>query len=92
MAKKLEVRGITTTIRQEVKPNNLRTKMICTGAVETKITESTTDPIMRKKLDTFYRDYAIPASSFSRAVIYAMSQPDNVDINEVIFRPTNQPF
>ncbi len=91
-ATKFGVRALTETLRQEVKPYNLRTTLISPGAVATELTESTTDPIMRKNLDTFYRDYAIPASSFSRAVIYAMSQPDNVDINEVIFRPTNQPF
>ena len=32
----------------------------------------------------------IPADSFARAVVYAMSQPDDVDINEILFRPTSQ--
>ena len=33
---------------------------------------------------------AIPADSFARAVVFAMSQPDDVDINEILFRPTRQ--
>jgi NADP-dependent 3-hydroxy acid dehydrogenase YdfG len=33
---------------------------------------------------------AVPADSFARAVAYAMSQPDDVDINEILFRPTKQ--
>jgi NADP-dependent 3-hydroxy acid dehydrogenase YdfG len=33
---------------------------------------------------------AIPADSFARAVAFAVSQPDDVDINEIVFRPTSQ--
>ena len=36
----------------------------------------------------FYEAFAIPAASFARAVAFAMSQPDNVDVNEIRFRPT----
>jgi NADP-dependent 3-hydroxy acid dehydrogenase YdfG len=35
---------------------------------------------------------AIPADSFARAVVFAMSQPENVDINEILFRPTAQVY
>jgi NADP-dependent 3-hydroxy acid dehydrogenase YdfG len=35
---------------------------------------------------------AIPADSFARAVAYAIAQPDDVDINEILFRPTRQEF
>jgi NADP-dependent 3-hydroxy acid dehydrogenase YdfG len=42
--------------------------------------------MMRK----FYEMGAIPADSFARAVAFAMSQPDDVDINEILFRPTSQ--
>ena len=38
----------------------------------------------------FYADYAIPAESFARAVAFAVSQPEDVDINEILFRPTRQ--
>jgi len=37
----------------------------------------------------FY-EIAIPADAFARAVVYALSQPDDVDINEILFRPTAQ--
>ena len=39
-----------------------------------------------------YREIAIPADSFARAVVIAMSQPDDVDINEILFRPTRQEY
>jgi NADP-dependent 3-hydroxy acid dehydrogenase YdfG len=35
---------------------------------------------------------AIPADSFARAVVFAMSQPEDVDVNEILFRPTRQEF
>jgi NADP-dependent 3-hydroxy acid dehydrogenase YdfG len=41
-------------------------------------------------IQKFYKELAIPADSFARAVAYAMSQPEEVDINEILFRPTRQ--
>jgi NADP-dependent 3-hydroxy acid dehydrogenase YdfG len=38
----------------------------------------------------FYEGFAIPAESFARAVAFALSQPDEVDVNEILFRPTRQ--
>ena len=37
-------------------------------------------------------EIAIPADSFARAVAFAMSQPEDVDINEILFRPTGQAY
>ena len=38
----------------------------------------------------FHEEIAIPAESFARAVAFAMSQPEEVDLNEILFRPTRQ--
>src|SRR2546426_249481 len=43
-------------------------------------------------INKFYEEVAIPADSFARAVAFAMSQPDDVDVNEIVFRPTRQEF
>lgn len=40
----------------------------------------------------FYAENAIPADAFARAVVYAMSQPEDVDVNEILFRPTRQEY
>jgi NADP-dependent 3-hydroxy acid dehydrogenase YdfG len=40
----------------------------------------------------FYRANQIPADSVARAVAYAMEQPIDVDINEIVIRPTAQEF
>jgi NADP-dependent 3-hydroxy acid dehydrogenase YdfG len=38
----------------------------------------------------FYNEYAIPAKSFANMVAFAISQPEEVDVNEILFRPTRQ--
>jgi NADP-dependent 3-hydroxy acid dehydrogenase YdfG len=73
-----------------VKPYNIRTTVISPGAVATDLPNAVTDPATAERLRKFYADVAIPASSFARAVAYAMSQPEEVDINEILFRPTRQ--
>ena len=89
-ATKTAVRVISEGLRQEVKPWNLRTTIISPGAVATELPNSITEPDVAKGIGQFYEQYAIPADSFARAVAFAISQPDDVDINEILFRPTRQ--
>jgi NADP-dependent 3-hydroxy acid dehydrogenase YdfG len=35
-------------------------------------------------------EMALPAETFARMVAFAMSQPEEVDVNEILFRPTRQ--
>jgi NADP-dependent 3-hydroxy acid dehydrogenase YdfG len=89
-ATKYAVRALSEGLRQEVKPYNIRTTVISPGAVATELPDSVTDPDAAARIHKFYADLAIPADSFARAVAFAMSQPDDVDINEILFRPTRQ--
>src|SRR4051812_45959809 len=89
-ATKHAVRVITEGLRQEVKPYNIRTTIISPGAVETELPNSISEQDIAKDIKDFYENYAIPASSFARAVAFAISQPEDVDINEILFRPTSQ--
>ena len=63
---------------------------LAVGAVATELPNGVTDPAAAERIRKFYADVAIPADLFARAVAYAMSQPDDVDINEILFRPTRQ--
>lgn len=89
-ATKTAVRVISEGLRQEVKPYNIRTTIISPGAVATELPESATEPDVAANLRKFYDAYAIPADAFARAVAFAISQPEEVDINEILFRPTRQ--
>jgi NADP-dependent 3-hydroxy acid dehydrogenase YdfG len=88
-ATKHAVRVISEGLRMEVKPYNIRTTVISPGAVATELPDSITEPDVARNVRKLY-ELAIPADSFARAVVYAMSQPDDVDINEILFRPTAQ--
>jgi NADP-dependent 3-hydroxy acid dehydrogenase YdfG len=91
-ATKSAVRVLSEGLRMEVKPYNIRTTIISPGAVATELPNSVKDPETAARISQFYKETAIPADSFARAVIYAMSQPEDVDINEILFRPTRQEF
>jgi NADP-dependent 3-hydroxy acid dehydrogenase YdfG len=91
-ATKHAVLALSEGLRQEVKPYNIRTTVISPGAVATELPDSSTDPEARARVSAFYAQAAIPADSFARAVAFAISQPDEVDINEILFRPTRQEY
>ena len=89
-ATKYAVRALSEGLRQEVKSYNIRTTVISPGAVATELPDSITEQDVSRNIHEFYDEYAIPADSFARAVAFAVSQPDDVDINEILFRPTRQ--
>jgi NADP-dependent 3-hydroxy acid dehydrogenase YdfG len=89
-ATKAAVLMISEGLRQEVKPYNIRTTVISPGALATELPNSITEPDIAENVRKLYEMGAIPADSFARAVAFAMSQPDDVDINEILFRPTSQ--
>ena len=88
-ATKHAVRALSEGLRQEVKPYNIRTTVISPGAVDTELPNSITEPDVAANMRKIY-EVAVPADAFARAVAYAMGQPDDIDINEILFRPTQQ--
>jgi len=89
-ATKAAVRMLSEGLRQEIKPYNIRTTIISPGAVESELPQSVTEADVAKGIQDFYESYAIPAESFARVVAFAISQPEDVDVNEILFRPTAQ--
>jgi NADP-dependent 3-hydroxy acid dehydrogenase YdfG len=91
-ATKHAVRVISEGLRQEVKQYNIRTTIISPGAVDTELPNSITEPDVAENMKKFYADIAIPADSFARVVAFAISQPEEMDINEILYRPTKQEY
>jgi len=89
-ATKFAVRALSEGLRQEVKPHNIRTTVISPGAVATELPNTITDPAAAERIRTFYSQVAVPADSFAWTVAFAISQPTEVDINEILYRPTRQ--
>ncbi|MDZ3837072.1 MAG: SDR family oxidoreductase [Rhodospirillales bacterium] len=90
-ATKHAVRALSEGLRQETKPYNLRTTVISPGAVATELPSTVTDPVAAERVKQAYAQ-AIPAESFARMVAFAISQPEDVDVNEILFRPTKQTY
>lgn len=88
-ATKHAVLALSEGLRQEVKPYDIRTTVISPGAVATELPDSITEPDVADNVRKLYQ-LAIPADSFARMVAFAISQPPDVDINEILFRPTRQ--
>jgi NADP-dependent 3-hydroxy acid dehydrogenase YdfG len=90
-ATKHAVRVLTEGLRQEVKAYNIRTTIVSPGAVATELPDSITEADVQAGVKAFY-EIAVSSDAFARAVVYALSQPDDVDINEILFRPTKQEY
>jgi len=86
---KFAVSAISEGLRQEV-GDKVRVTSIAPGAVESELKHSTSGTATDTVLD-FYKQ-AIPTASVARAIAFAIEQPADVDINEIILRPTRQTF
>ncbi|CAI8857449.1 SDR family oxidoreductase [Bacillus sonorensis] len=88
---KFAVRAISEGLRQEeaMSGTNIRVTNISPGAVSSELLETTTDPTMKTGLDEFYQ-VAIDSDRIARAIVFAIEQPSDVGINEMIIRPTVQ--
>ena len=84
-ATKFAVWAITDGIRRE--HDNIRATIISPGVVESELADTITDPGTIKAMDAF-RAHALKADAIARAIHYAVSQPADVDVSEIIVRPT----
>jgi NADP-dependent 3-hydroxy acid dehydrogenase YdfG len=91
-ATKHAVRAISEGLRVEVGNSGIRVSVVSPGAVESELKFGSTDPDATAGLKAFYDANQIPADAVARAVVYAVEQPANVDINEVVVRPVSQDF
>jgi NADP-dependent 3-hydroxy acid dehydrogenase YdfG len=91
-ATKHAVRVISEGLRQEVKPHNIRTTIISPGAVDTELPNSISEADVAAGTKQFYAAQAIPPDSFARCVVFAIEQPPEVDVNEILYRPTMQEY
>jgi NADP-dependent 3-hydroxy acid dehydrogenase YdfG len=91
-ATKAAVRTLTEGMRMELHSENIRCTVISPGAVLSELQNSTSDPSSAKFVKELYDKVGIPADSVARAILYAIEQPADVEIDEVVLRPTAQDF
>ncbi|RKH34713.1 SDR family oxidoreductase [Corallococcus praedator] len=89
-ATKFAVLAISEGLRQEVGAD-IRVTVISPGVTTSELAESISDPNAREVMREF-RKGAIPAEAVARSIAYAIAQPADVDVSEIIIRPTSSPY
>ncbi|WP_426445423.1 SDR family oxidoreductase [Paenibacillus sp. S-38] len=86
---KFAVRAISEGLRQEA-GDQLRVSIISPGIVRTPFTEGVTKREIRDRLAAMRDELAMPPEAVARAIGFAIEQPADVDVNEIVIRPTAQ--
>lgn len=89
-ATKFAVRALSEGLRMELIPYNIRTTIISPGAVKTELLEHISEADVQQANKEYVEAVGLSPDSFANLVAFVISQPDEVDINEIIFRPTAQ--
>ncbi|MEU6312516.1 SDR family oxidoreductase [Streptomyces sp. NPDC047014] len=84
-ATKFAVRAISEGLRQE-SDGRVRVTLVSPGVTESELADGIADPAAREAMRA-YRAVALPASAIADAIAYAVSQPPEVDVNEIVVRP-----
>lgn len=87
-ATKFAVRAISDGLRQET--DKIRVTVVCPGVVESELADTISDDVAREEMKAFRR-VALNADAIARSLAYAIEQPDDVDVSEIVVRPTASP-
>ncbi|MBJ2067878.1 SDR family oxidoreductase [Serratia odorifera] len=89
-ATKYAVRALTEGLRKETCAYNVRATIISPGAVSTELLEHISDKDVQAANQEYVGKVGVPPETFARMVAFAIGEPDDVGVNEIIFRPTAQ--
>ncbi|MGO4126210.1 SDR family oxidoreductase [Inquilinus sp. YAF38] len=90
-ATKYAVRAFSEGLRQEV-GGGIRVTVVAPGATESELANGISDPELRRAAIEDYRRDLLPAEAIASAIAYAVAQPPEVDVNELVVRPTAQAY
>ncbi len=88
-ATKYAVIAISEGLR--IENEKIRVTIVSPGVVESELAESISSEDARKAMEDFRR-LAISPDAVARAIAFAIEQPENVDVSEIIVRPTASPY
>jgi NADP-dependent 3-hydroxy acid dehydrogenase YdfG len=90
-ATKWGVGAFSEALRQEVYRHNIRVTVIEPGAVATELQEHITDPVAKEEIMEWIQAMTpLESEDIAAAILYAVTQPERVNINEILIRPTEQ--
>jgi len=86
---KFAVRAICDGLRQEA-GDRLRVTVISPGITSTDFAVTVTNQEVKARLEHTRDTIAMPPDAVARAIAFAIGQPDDIDVNEIVVRPTAQ--
>ena len=89
-ATKNAVRTVMEGLRQESTDGVVRTTWISPGFVRTELDGSIDDPEPRDRIERAWTPSELPPEAVGRAIVFAIEQPDDVEIGDITIRPTVQ--
>ncbi|OUL31880.1 oxidoreductase [Nostoc sp. RF31YmG] len=90
-ATKWGVNGFSESLRQEVCKQNIRVTIVEPGLVNTEIDDRISDPIAKQSSQERRRSITpLESEDIAAAIVYAVTQPQRVNVNEILIRPTQQ--
>lgn len=86
------VRAMLDSLRMEsvMEGTNIRTTAIYPGAVKTELLNAIAPSQAKTMVEEFYKTTALEPDAIANAVLYAVSQPDNVDVSDLAVRPSRE--
>jgi NADP-dependent 3-hydroxy acid dehydrogenase YdfG len=87
---KFGVGAFSEALRQEVAPTGLRVTLIEPGAVSTELAGHNRPEVLEQISKAFTGVDRLSAEDIADAILYTISRPQNVSVNEVLIRPTGQ--
>jgi NADP-dependent 3-hydroxy acid dehydrogenase YdfG len=87
---KFGVGALSEALRQETAPAGIRVTLIEPGATATELASHNREEVLRQIQQDFDRASRMDAGDIANAILYAITAPDNVSLNEVLIRPTSQ--
>lgn len=83
---KVMLQSFNAETNQEGK--NIRTTTIYPGAIKTELLNTVAENDHKRQVEGFYEQFGLQPEAIANAVLYAISQPDNVDVSDLVVRPT----
>ena len=83
---KVMLQSFNSETNQEGK--NIRTTTIYPGAIKTELLNTVAENDHKRMVEGFYEQFGLQPETIANAVLYAISQPDGVDVSDLVVRPT----
>ena len=86
------VRAMLDSFRTEcvTEGTNIRTTLIYPGAIKTELLNTIAPSKTKEMVEEFYEAVGLGPEVIANAVLYAISQPENVDVSDLVVRPTQE--